>query len=38
VYAWAKHNPYINQYDNTQNGIGLVLGDIAGFTDKKTQQ
>lgn len=35
VYAWAKHNPYINQYDNTENGIGLVLGDIAGFTNYK---
>jgi len=37
VYAWVKHNPYIKQYDNTQNGIGLVLGDISGFTDNKTQ-
>jgi len=35
VYAWAKHNPYIKQYDNTENGIGLVLGDISGFTDNK---
>ncbi|WP_042149164.1 MULTISPECIES: glycerophosphodiester phosphodiesterase family protein [unclassified Pseudoalteromonas] len=35
VYAWVKHNPYLKQYDNTHNGIGLVLGDIAGFTDTK---
>lgn len=35
VYAWVKHNPYLKQYDNTHNGIGLVLGDIAGFTNYK---
>jgi len=38
VYAWAKHNPYTIKHDNTQNGIGLVLGDIAGFAETQNKK
>ncbi|SFC92187.1 glycerophosphodiester phosphodiesterase family protein [Pseudoalteromonas denitrificans] len=31
VYAWTKHNKHKKQYNYTNQGIGLVTGDIANF-------